>query len=99
MRWRAARVDANHGAVVAALRAAGCLVLDLSAVGRGCPDLLVYHRRTGYFLVEVKDGAKVPSKRRLRATQVTFAALGWPVHTATSPEAALRACGLLMATP
>jgi hypothetical protein len=39
---RAAKVDANHGEIVKALRSAGCGVLDLSAVGNGCPDLLVH---------------------------------------------------------
>jgi hypothetical protein len=39
--YRRARKDANHKAVVDALLAAGCSVVDLSAVGGGCPDLLV----------------------------------------------------------
>jgi hypothetical protein len=38
---RAAKVDANQGAIVAALRAAGCSVTSLAGVGNGCPDLLV----------------------------------------------------------
>ena len=38
---RAARTDAPHKAIVSALRKVGCQVLDLSRVGRGCPDLLV----------------------------------------------------------
>lgn len=36
----ARRVDANHSAIVDALRRLGCSVLDLSRVGRGCPDIL-----------------------------------------------------------
>jgi hypothetical protein len=61
---RIARVDANQKAVVAALRAAGATVQHLHTVGRGCPDLLVGYRGVNY-LLEVKDGAKIPSKRQL----------------------------------
>lgn len=38
---RAARVDANHAEIVAALRDRGCLVQSLAALGHGVPDLLV----------------------------------------------------------
>lgn len=61
---RAARVDANQGTIVAALRAAGCFVQSLAMVGQGCPDLLVGYRGK-WFVMEVKDGAKAPSDRRL----------------------------------
>lgn len=86
---RAARVDANHAAIVAALRRIGCEVLDLSAVGAGCPDLLVLHRGK-LQLIEVKDGAKRPSARRLTADQVRFA-LHWPVKVVRSVEDAIGA--------
>lgn len=61
---RAAKVDANQGAVVAALRAIGCFVQSLAMVGQGCPDLLVAYRGR-WFVMEVKDGARPPSERRL----------------------------------
>lgn len=71
---RAAKVDANQSEIVKALRALGCDVLILSAVGDGCPDLLVtapvFPRRT--MLIEIKDEAKPPSKRTLTADQVEF---------------------------
>lgn len=38
---RAAKTDTNHQEIVEGLRATGCSVLDLSAVGKGCPDILV----------------------------------------------------------
>ena len=38
---RAAKVDANHTATVAAFRKLGCSVLSLASLGRGVPDLLV----------------------------------------------------------
>lgn len=68
---RAAAVDANQSEIVAAFRAAGCTVQLLHAVGKGCPDLLV---GVGGFnlLVEVKDGAKVPSARKLTPDQIIW---------------------------
>ena len=61
---RKARVDDNHGDVRDALRAAGWSVRDMSRVGSGWPDLLaIRHGRTVH--VEVKDGAKPKSARKL----------------------------------
>lgn len=53
---RAANVDANQQAIVAALRAAGATVQHLHQVGAGCPDLLVGFERQN-FLIEVKNAA------------------------------------------
>lgn len=61
---RNAKVDANQKQIVSALRRAGCSVQSLATVGKGCPDLLV-GRNGKNFLFEVKDGAKVPSARKL----------------------------------
>jgi hypothetical protein len=49
-------VDANHRAIREGLEAAGCSVVSLASVGRGCPDLLVGYRGHNY-LLEVKSGA------------------------------------------
>ena len=49
------RLDGPHSAIVQALRQCGCAVLDLSRVGNGCPDLLVWRRDVAW-LVEVKTG-------------------------------------------
>lgn len=71
---RAARVDGNQAAIIAAARQLGFRVLDLSKVGNGCPDLLLYSPRTRRLaLVEVK----MP-KGRLRALQERFMQ-EWPV--------------------
>lgn len=59
-----ARVDANQGEIVAAARAVGAEVQHLHSVGSGCPDLLVAFRGQWY-VVEVKDGSKPPSARKL----------------------------------
>lgn len=68
---RAAKVDANHAAIVRRFREIGATVQDLSAVGKGCPDLLVGYHGVNV-LVEIKDGEKVPSARKLTADQVTW---------------------------
>lgn len=65
---RAGRVDANHGDVVAALRFYGASVVPSGGFGDGFPDLLVGHQ--GHtFLIEIKDGEKPPSERRLTKDQ------------------------------
>lgn len=89
---RAAKIDANQTAVVKALRSLGCTVQSLATVGDGCPDLLV-----GAFgvtlLMEVKDGAKPPSARRLTEDQLTWhgAWTGGPLAIVTDIDSAIRA--------
>ncbi len=81
MRQRA-RIDANHGAIVEALKRCGWHVESTAQLGKGFPDLVA--ARAGVLkLIEVKDGAKPPSERRLTADEATchqrFAAAGCPV--------------------
>ena len=38
---QAAKRDANHAQIVKRFRDIGASVLDLGAVGKGCPDILV----------------------------------------------------------
>lgn len=71
MRRRAAKIDANQPAIVLALRAAGASVLCLHTLGGGCPDLACGFRGRNY-LIEVKDGARPPSQRRLTADESRF---------------------------
>jgi hypothetical protein len=60
---RAARVDANHGVIVAALRQVGASVQDLAAVGKGCPDLLVGYRGHNFVLeVKAPKGTSTPAQ-------------------------------------
>lgn len=65
---RAARTDRNQIEIVDALRAVGCSVQTLAAIGEGCPDLLVGIGHSN-LLMEIKDGARVPSARRLTLDQ------------------------------
>ena len=89
---RRARVDANHGEVRSALRAAGWTVVDCARIGSGFPDLLIAkHGRI--VMVEIKDGAKVKSAQKLTEDEVQFhqlmAAAGVTVSVVTSVEEAL----------
>jgi len=87
----AARTDANHSAIVGALRACGAEVLSLAAVGKGCPDLLIWHPATQRMqLVEVKDGRRPPSERRLTPDQEAFHKR-WPVTVVLDIEGAVAA--------
>lgn len=61
---RAASVDANQSQLVQAARRLGASVQPLHRVGQGCPDLLIGFRGLN-FVIEVKDGDKIPSQRRL----------------------------------
>lgn len=67
---RAARVDENQGQIVDALRKCGAFVRVVTQ-GDGIPDLLVAYN--GYtILMEVKDGNKPPSARRLTEAEQKF---------------------------
>lgn len=67
---RAAKVDANSEQIVSALRAMGATVRIVTQ-GNGLPDLLVGYR--GYtLLLEIKDGRKPPSARKLTEAEQKF---------------------------
>ena len=93
---RAAKIDSNQDQVVSALRAAGAKVQSLAAIGQGVPDLLCQYKGT-FYLIEVKDGRKAPSQRRLTDDQVKWheewksAFLG----VVESPDEALKFIGAI----
>lgn len=92
---RAARTDGNQDAIVAALRAVGASVQQLSTVGKGCPDLLVGFRGANH-LLECKDGRKTPGNRPLTDDQETWIkAWRGAVQVVLSPDEALRAIGAM----
>src|SRR5512138_2390932 len=88
---RAARTDENQAEIVEALRKAGAKVTLLHQVGGGCPDLLVGKRDRSFALVEVKDGEKPPSARKLTPDEQAWhdAHEGFPVYVITSVNEAL----------
>lgn len=94
---RAAKVDANQVEIVAALRKAGCYVQSLAAIGNGCPDLLVgYKGQT--ILMEIKDGKRSPSERRLTADQQVWHK-EWPGGLLFVVKSAENAINSLPVTP
>ena len=68
---RAAKTDDNHKEILDAFRKFGCSVFSLHQVGQGFPDAIIakYHRN---ILVEIKDGKKPLSKRKLTDDQIDF---------------------------
>ena len=92
---RRAAVDANQAEIVSALRGCGATVQPLHTVGKGCPDLVVGFRGQT-FLIEVKDGSKPPSERKLTAAQVEWHS-GWKgqVAIAENVNDALRIVGVM----
>lgn len=97
---RAARVDANQSEIVSTLRAIGVHVTDLSGAGNGVPDLCCMWRGQTYWL-EVKDGSKPPSRRKLTVEQVRFhdgaRQVGVKVHVVTTVDEALAVFGAMVA--
>ena len=84
------RIDANQNKIVDALRKAGAVVRIISQ-GDGIPDLLVGYK--GYtILMEVKDGDKVPSARKLTEPEQKFFNdwQGGLLMIVNSPEEALE---------
>lgn len=86
---KARKIDANQRRVVKELRQMGCSVAILSAVGDGCPDILVGYRGTNV-LMELKDGDKSPSRRQLTPDQKEFHDT-WhgPLYVVESPAQAV----------
>ena len=92
---RAARRDDNEKEIIAAMREAGAYVKAIN--DEGLFDLLVSYRGQT-LLIEVKDGAKPPSARRLTEAEQKFHD-EWPgsnlfiVNSAEEALALLRMCG------
>lgn len=61
---RVRKVDDNQVEIVAAFRNLGCSVWITSSLGQGAPDIVVAGK--GWCVpVEIKDGSKPPSQRKL----------------------------------
>lgn len=74
----AARKDSNQDEIIKALRQMGATVTSVHQIGNGLPDILVGFRGKN-FLLEIKDGKKPPSKRRLTADEKKWFKL-WRGH-------------------
>jgi Holliday junction resolvase len=66
-----ARKDSNHKEIVDALRDMGISVLDTSQLGNGAPDIVIGFRGKS-ILIEIKDGNKPPSQRKLTKDEGIF---------------------------
>jgi len=89
------KTDTNQTRIVEALRAAGCFVQSLASVGKGCPDLAV-GADDRWMLLEVKDGSKPPSGRKLTDDEIKWhrkANQFAPVWTVYDEIGALWVCG------
>ena len=65
------KVDANQKVVVDQLRRIGCSVTSIAQCGKGVPDLIVGFKKKNY-LIELKDGNKKPSARKLTPDEIEF---------------------------
>ena len=93
----ARRVDTNDDGtslqadIASGLRAVGCHVVALHAVGHGCPDLSVSHARYGHNVwLEVKG----PAGKVSPAQREWHAACHGPVFVVRSLDDALTVLGL-----
>jgi Holliday junction resolvase len=68
-----AKVDRNQSEIMSVLRSVGphVSVRSLAGQGQGIPDLLCGISGVT-FLIEVKDGAKAPSRQKLTPDQESF---------------------------
>jgi threonine dehydrogenase-like Zn-dependent dehydrogenase len=89
---RAARVDDNQPEIVEALRRFGAAVLVTSQL-KSAMDLLVGYNGNTY-IVEVKDGDKPPSQRKLTKGELKckamFEAVGVTYHVIKSVDEAIE---------
>ena len=76
---RAAKKDDNHHEVEKAFKDLGYITQDLSQLKNACDLLAVKGKRI--FVVEIKDGKKPPSARKLTEGEEKFA-LKWGAHWA-----------------
>lgn len=89
---RAARKDDNQAEIVKGLRKIGVKVEILNQ--DDIPDLLIGYR-FHFWLFEIKDGKKAPSRRKLRPGQQRFAErwAGYPIAKIENLDEALRVIG------
>ena len=67
---QAAKVDANSAEIISAFRKLGCSVLPMHTLKNACDCAVGLNGKT--VLVEIKDGKKPPSQKRLTAGESKF---------------------------
>lgn len=94
------RLDANHHEIVDVFRQCGALVQSLAWAGGGVPDLLVGSGGK-LALVEVKDGQRPSSERKLTPDEEDFHArwADYPVFVVKDATDALAVLNLLRGLP
>lgn len=65
------KVDNNSKEILDAAKKLGCTILRLEKIGKGCSDDLLGYKGFN-ILIEIKDGKKCPSQRKLNPIQVKF---------------------------
>ena len=66
------RTDRNHAEIINALRKIPNLsVFSTHEVGKGFPDIVIGYKGINY-LIEIKDGNKPPSARKLTEAELQF---------------------------
>lgn len=92
-----ARKDANQDQIIADLRRSdiGASVAVTHQLGNGVPDIVVGFRGEN-FLIEIKDGSKPPSARRLTPDEKDFH-MGWQgqIDVANDLDDVLRIIGAI----
>ena len=68
---RAKRIDTNQNQVVKNLRQLGISVAITSMLGKGFPDLVIGYKKRNY-LIELKDGKKAKSQKKLTECEEEF---------------------------
>lgn len=94
---RACKTDDNQQEIIERFRGWGATVKSTHMVGNGFPDLVVGFQGVN-LLVEVKDGSKPPSRRKLTKDQQEFhKAWGGKIYVVATKGEVDRLClGLIV---
>jgi len=94
-RYHKPRKDANHAQIVSTFRSLGAYVVDIAAV-KNAFDIIVYHSGKTYS-VEIKDGEKPPSARKLskgeEECKMGIESVGCEYHVISSVDEAVDLIG------
>lgn len=94
---RAAKKDANHNQLCERATQVGAQVFETWQIP-GLLDAIIGYRGVLHW-IEIKDGAKPPSERRLTSAEQTtierLQAVGCPVHVVLSEDELLKAIGAI----